>query len=168
MAPPTTPRARNRWWPKVRNFLAGYSSGVCLVLAGHPFDTIKVRLQNEGTKVGRFSGLGDCLHTIASCVDGASQTCDPFEGSSVEACDGADNDCDGVVDEDQPMLSCGVGACVHTSPSCADGVPLACDPLQGAAPEICDGVDNDCDGDLDEDQPPLTCGLGVCASRGRL
>ena len=59
--PPPASSAGNKWWPKVRNFLAGYSSGVCLVLAGHPFDTIKVRLQNEGTKVGRFSGLGDCL-----------------------------------------------------------------------------------------------------------
>ena len=36
------------WWPRVRNFLAGYNSGIFLVLAGHPFDTIKVRLQAEG------------------------------------------------------------------------------------------------------------------------
>lgn len=31
-------------WTRIRNFLAGYSSGVCLVLAGHPFDTIKVKV----------------------------------------------------------------------------------------------------------------------------
>jgi hypothetical protein len=34
-------------WPWARNFLGGYSSGVCLVLVGHPFDTIKVRMQTE-------------------------------------------------------------------------------------------------------------------------
>ena len=47
---------------KARNFCAGYCSGVALVLVGHPFDTIKVRLQTEGTK-GRFNGLVDCIKT---------------------------------------------------------------------------------------------------------
>lgn len=31
-------------WTRVRKFIAGYASGVSLVLAGHPFDTIKVRV----------------------------------------------------------------------------------------------------------------------------
>ena len=48
-------------WPKVRNFLAGYNSGLCLVLAGHPFDTIKVRLQSEGTLSTRFKGPLHCV-----------------------------------------------------------------------------------------------------------
>ncbi len=47
-------------WPRLRNFIAGYMSGVALVLAGHPFDTIKVRLQNEG-KSGRFRGPMHCV-----------------------------------------------------------------------------------------------------------
>eukprot|EP00053_Salpingoeca_punica_P011955 m.106680 g.106680 ORF g.106680 m.106680 type:complete len:299 (-) comp15819_c1_seq2:1038-1934(-) len=46
-------------WPRLRHFIAGYFSGCALVLAGHPFDTIKVRLQTEQT--GRFKGPLDCL-----------------------------------------------------------------------------------------------------------
>ena len=45
---------------KLRLFIAGYCSGASLVMAGHPFDTIKVRLQSEG-KGGRFRGPLHCL-----------------------------------------------------------------------------------------------------------
>jgi len=51
---------RGQVWPRVRNFIGGYFSGVALVFVGHPFDTIKVRLQTEG-RSGRFSGPLDCL-----------------------------------------------------------------------------------------------------------
>lgn len=47
-------------WPRTRSFIAGYASGGALVLAGHPFDTIKVRLQTEGRN-GRFKGPLNCL-----------------------------------------------------------------------------------------------------------
>ena len=44
----------------VKDFFAGGFGGVCLVAAGHPFDTIKVRLQTQGaTPV--YSGAFDCL-----------------------------------------------------------------------------------------------------------
>ena len=36
------PADRPLAWTRVRKFVAGYASGVSLVLAGHPFDTIKV------------------------------------------------------------------------------------------------------------------------------
>ena len=47
-------------YQRVRNFIAGYCSGICLVLVGHPFDTIKVRLQTEGLS-GKFKGPIHCL-----------------------------------------------------------------------------------------------------------
>ena len=47
-------------WPRMRSFIAGYASGGALVLAGHPFDTIKVRLQTQGRN-GRFVGPIHCL-----------------------------------------------------------------------------------------------------------
>lgn len=47
-------------WPEIREFIAGQSSGWGLVVAGHPFDTLKVRLQSEGMH-GRFKGPISCL-----------------------------------------------------------------------------------------------------------
>jgi solute carrier family 25 carnitine/acylcarnitine transporter 20/29 len=51
---------RQTVWPPTRNFIAGYFSGMALVLAGHPFDTVKVRLQTQGMG-GRFKGPLDCV-----------------------------------------------------------------------------------------------------------
>lgn len=48
------------WTRYLRNFVAGCASGVALVSAGHPFDTIKVRMQTQGT-LGKFNGPLDCL-----------------------------------------------------------------------------------------------------------
>lgn len=53
-------RFRQDVWPPLRNFIGGYFSGMALVMAGHPFDTVKVRLQTEGLS-GRFKGPVDCL-----------------------------------------------------------------------------------------------------------
>jgi len=47
-------------WPEIREFIAGQSSGWGLIVAGHPFDTLKVRLQSEGMH-GRFGGPINCL-----------------------------------------------------------------------------------------------------------
>lgn len=99
-------------------------------------------------------GLGDCMHTVPSCVFGFPIVCDPWEGASPEMCDGFDNDCDGLLDEDMPTLSCGQGVCAHQVPSCLEGVPQQCDPNQGAQPESCDGLDNDCDGAIDNGVMP--------------
>jgi len=38
--------------------LSGSGGGIALVLVGHPFDTIKVRMQSDG---GRFRGTFDCM-----------------------------------------------------------------------------------------------------------
>ncbi len=107
-------------------------------------------------------GKGNCLHKVSLCAAGKLQTCDPFEGAIEESCDGVDNDCDGMTDEDQGTSPCGLGICFHTVKSCVQGKVVVCDPLEGAALEVCDGVDNDCDGKVDEDMPLLACGKGKC------
>lgn len=69
-----------------------------------------------------------------------------------DPCDGVDNDGDGQIDEDAPLVSCGLGACRVEQSSCADGQPAVCEPGAPSA-EVCNGVDDDCDGAVDEDLP---------------
>ncbi|MBM4354584.1 MAG: hypothetical protein FJ109_12480 [Deltaproteobacteria bacterium] len=107
-------------------------------------------------------GKGSCAHKVQACLAGPPQTCDPFQGIQEEVCDGVDNDCDGLTDEDQGKLTCGLGLCVHTVPVCQDGKENVCDPTAGAAEESCDGKDNDCDGAVDEELGQLACGKGIC------
>jgi hypothetical protein len=107
-------------------------------------------------------GKGQCFHTLSSCLDGNVQICDPMEGATLESCDGIDNDCDGLVDEDLGSTTCGAGACLHTITNCQQGQPITCDPQEGAGPEICDGLDNNCDGKTDEELGTTSCGKGQC------
>lgn len=107
-------------------------------------------------------GTGACLHTVTSCVDGVPIPCDPMEGASEETCNGVDDDCDGQVDEELGITSCGVGVCQTSTPNCIDGQTQQCTPLAPSPPEICDGLDNDCNGQVDEGLGATTCGLGQC------
>uniref|UniRef100_A0A3Q0RIG6 Si:dkey-150i13.2 n=1 Tax=Amphilophus citrinellus TaxID=61819 RepID=A0A3Q0RIG6_AMPCI len=57
--------------PKVsplKNFVAGGVGGACLLLAGHPLDTIKVRLQTQpkAAQYVLYTGTYDCLRKTVS------------------------------------------------------------------------------------------------------
>lgn len=51
---------KNEVWETSKWFISGAVSGMSNTLAGHPFDTLKVRLQTEGMH-GRFNGVIDCF-----------------------------------------------------------------------------------------------------------
>lgn len=97
-------------------------------------------------------GMGACAVTVPLCGAGGPTQCTPLTPLRLDdPCDGVDNNCNGEVDEDTHTITCGVGACRRTVESCSpDGVPQECVPGE-PSDELCDGLDNDCDGQVDEE-----------------
>ncbi|KAJ9069784.1 hypothetical protein DSO57_1015088 [Entomophthora muscae] len=60
---PDTLRSKVR--ENIPGFVAGIATGLTKLVVGHPFDTIKVRLQTEGPK-GRFQGPVHCIRATIS------------------------------------------------------------------------------------------------------
>jgi len=98
--------------------------------------------------------LGECGAGTEWCSSGA-MTCVQNNSIEPEKCDALDNDCDGLVDENNPESgqTCNtgkLGVCSTGTTSCQAG-SLQCDQNVFPSAEICgDQLDNDCDGPVDE------------------
>ncbi|HEY4393104.1 MAG TPA: MopE-related protein [Polyangia bacterium] len=105
---------------------------------------------------------GVCAGTTPTCANQNGWVCNyPATYEAIEdtkfGCDGLDNDCNGVTDEPFQIGK----ACIFGSGPCAGTGTWVCDNTQAGdhrcmgsmkppGTEICDGIDNDCDGLVDE------------------
>ena len=125
-----------------------------------------------------LDGFGDPTTSTESCAmpEGYildDQDCDDHDNDihpdALEQCDGEDNDCDGVTDEEDAVDavtfyfdgdSDGFGDPAVTTSACtvpedhtdnSDDCDDSNELVNPSADEMCDGTDNDCDGVTDED-----------------
>jgi MYXO-CTERM domain-containing protein len=125
---------------------------------------------DEGVVRTCGSNVGVCSTGVEYCSSGNWGTCEGDDPGGTETCNGQDDDCDGSADEDFANKggSCseGVGACRDggTFVCSADGSGTTCSATPSSpSAEICNGIDDNCDGQVDENLT-RSCGqsTGMC------
>ena len=155
-----------------------YNSGNC---PGGSCIRVDEDFDYNGINVGNTcDGIGECGIGTVYCVDQSAADCSTNSGrpeydGSPESCNGLDDDCDAVTDEDfnyddpiQGLLQLdavcvGVGECFIDTGyvKCRNASMADCTsnietyPEYGGSPEQCNGLDDDCDRASDENGDAL-------------
>jgi len=168
-----------------------FVAGGTVTYDGHVMDGGDPNAADAGKVKGDGCGTGACSGGTVICDDtGLGLPCSTVGQASVEVCNDQDDDCDGAVDEDYVSgasavydggpykpdadkgkgASCGTGVCADGVVVCDGTDALTCSTLDQASSEVCNGVDDDCDGSTDEDltAPPATKHVGVCTGQVKL
>jgi hypothetical protein len=88
-----------------------------------------------------------CTHTPNDTMCATGSPC--LEGQCVPSAPNRDQNGCVFTPVAGGTITCGIGACQRTVQRCIDGQEQVCEPGQGKA-EICNGIDDDCDGLVDE------------------
>lgn len=147
------------------------TGGACHPSLGQCFYCSELAVAAQTTTACTRSNVhGTCTGTVV-CEHALSNTSCPAPVPAAEACNGADDDCDGNTDEGTlcddanacTADSCTGGTCMHTSAAgpCDDGDPCTVgDACQGGA---CVGSPKECD-DGDSCTSEESCIEGACAA----
>lgn len=133
---------------------------------------------NNGYDLGTAceAGIGPCRSIgVKVCdlnLDARTTRCNaPIIPPQAEKCDGSDADCDGVPNNGYDLgavCEVGVGACISAGVKVCDfeldARVTRCDaPIIAPQPEVCDSIDQDCDGQINNNIQGADC--SVCGEQ---
>jgi hypothetical protein len=133
------------------------SDGVCRTDCGGGGGGGGATCTNNQTRSCSVAHTGACAAGTETCVNGNWAGC---PAPSAELCNHMDDDCDGAMDENLACecfignaRPCGsnVGECREGTRQCAGGTWGECTGETTPSAEVCNGKDDNCDGQVDED-----------------